>query len=349
MMMETVSNTLRQLTSKNGYTTGLLLVAIIVAVGFSIAAPQSFFSILNVESIAYAVPEVALLALAISISMTTGGIDLSVVAVANIVALTSIWMSKYLLDSGIPSIITTLLIFFTSVIIGTVAGFLNGFLIAKVKIRPILATLATQQIFVGVSIVISKGEALYGGTDEMNILGIGTLLFVPLLFWILILVVVLLALIMGKTSFGVKALMLGENPVATDYSGISQYRVTLKTYMLCSVLSAIAGLFMAARTGSASAGFGGSYLMLAITIAVLGGANPFGGQIAVWGGALAAVILQMISSGLNALGFSAYIYQIVQGLILVAVFVVRWEIHSSKQRRRRFSARHYVKTEEDSF
>lgn len=330
-----------------GYSAGLLGVAGALAIAFSLAAPAAFFSSLNLASIAYAVPEIALMALAISVAMTTAGIDLSTVTVANLSALLVLFLSDALVDAKLPSIVATLVAIGASLVVGVVAGLINGLLVAKVRIAPILATLATQQIFLGLAIALTKGKPLYGGTPELDVLGIGTLAGIPFLFWAFLVVVVFVALLMGRTSFGVRAVMLGENPTATDYSGISRAGVTIQTYVLCGVLSSLAGVFMAARTASASAGYGGSYLMLAITIAVLGGVNPFGGRVAIPGAAIAAVILQMISSGLNALGYSAYIYQIVQGLILVSVFIVQWEAkhradRASKDRGRRMTPRNRV-------
>lgn len=315
-----------------GYPAGLLGVAGVLALAFSLAAPAAFFSSLNLASIAYAVPEIALMALAISVAMTTAGIDLSTVTVANLSALLVLFLSDALVDTEFPSIVATLIAIGAALVVGVVAGGINGLLVAKVRIAPILATLATQQIFLGLAIALTKGKPLYGGTPELDVLGIGTLAGIPFLFWAFLVVVAFVALLMGRTSFGVRAVMLGESPVATDYSGISRAGVTVQTYALCGVLSSLAGVFMAARTASASAGYGGSYLMLAITIAVLGGVNPFGGRVAIPGAAIAAVILQMISSGLNALGYSAYIYQIVQGLILVSVFVVQWEAKRRTER-----------------
>lgn len=330
-----------------GYSAGLLGVAGVLAIAFSLAAPAAFFSSLNLASIAYAVPEIALMALSISVAMTTAGIDLSTVTVENLSALLVIFLSNSLVGMGWPSELATVIAICAALIVGIVAGTINGLLVAKVRIAPILATLATQQIFLGLAIALTKGKPLYGGTVELDILGIGTLAGIPFLFWAFLGVVFIVALLMGRTSFGLRAVMLGENPVATDYSGISRAGITLQTYVLCGVLSSVAGVFMAARTASASAGYGGSYLMLAITISVLGGANPFGGRVAIPGAAIAAVILQMISSGLNALGYSAYIYQIVQGLILVSVFVVQWEAkhragRASKDNRRRMTPRNRV-------
>ncbi|MCD4548938.1 ABC transporter permease [Schaalia sp. lx-260] len=326
LSFQSVKHTLK----KNSYATSLFLVAFITATGFSLASPQTFFSALNLASIAYAVPEIALMALAISIAMTTAGIDLSTVAVANLSALCVMHMTQVLSGAGLSSLVSTAISVLCALIIGLITGLMNGVLISVVRIAPILATLATQQLFLGLAIALTKGKPLYGGTPELNVLGVGTLAGIPFLFWLFLIILICIAIFMGRTRFGLCALMLGENPTATDYSGISRISATISTYMLCGLLSSCAGILMAARTASASAGYGGSYLMLAITIAVLGGVNPFGGRIAIWGAAIAAVILQIISSGLNALGVSPYVYQMIQGFILVSVFIFRWEAQRRK-------------------
>jgi simple sugar transport system permease protein len=110
--------------------------------------------------------------------------------------------------------------------------------------------------------------------------------------------------------------------VAAEYSGIRRDRVLLKTYLLTGAAAGFAGVLMVAHSSYASAGYGSSYLLLAITIAVLGGTNPFGGRGPIMGVALAAIGLQMISSGFNMLLISPYVFQLVQGLTLVLVLVI---------------------------
>ncbi|WP_062072443.1 ABC transporter permease [Demequina sediminicola] len=323
---------------RNGNTLGLLALALVIAVVFSAINPGSYATLLNVESIAFSIPEVGLMALAISVAMTIAGIDLSTVAVANLTAIFIAWYSRVGVEQGQGQLTTTLIAVAGGLLIGVLCGLLNGLVIAKLKVAPILTTLATMQIFTGVAVAITRGEAAYGVTDPLSSFGYNSLLGVPIVFWLFGAVVVAVWLLMTKTKYGVSSTMMGASRTAAEYSGIAYTWVVTRTYVLAGLISAVAGLVLVSRTASASAGYGSSYLMLAITIAVLGGANPFGGRVAVVGAALAAIVLQLIASGLNMMGVSTYIYQIVQGLILVGVFVVAFErkrVSEAMSRRRR--------------
>lgn len=312
----------------SAYPLGLFGLALVIATTFSLINPGVYATKLNVESIAFSVPEVGLMALAISVAMTVGGIDLSIVAVANLAALFVAWYSKEGASQGQDPLVSTLIAIAGALVIGAVCGLVNGLVIAKLKVAPILATLATMQVFAGLAIALTRGEAAYGVTEQLSNFGTKSLGIVPLVFWAFAGVAILVWAIMTKTSFGLKATMMGASRTASEYGGITHSWVVMRAYALAGVISAAAGIILVSRTASASAGYGGSYLMLAITIAVLGGANPFGGRVAVAGAALAALVLQLISSGLNMMSVNPNIYQIVQGLILAGVFVVTFERRS---------------------
>lgn len=324
---------------QSGYTLGLTGMGIVVAIAFLISNPSVYGSMLNVQSIALSVPEIAILALAISVAMTTAGIDLSIVAVANLSSLFVAVVSSYGATAGWTDFVTTLIAVGGALLIGVACGVFNGFMVATFKITPILTTLATMQVFSGIAIVATKGEAMYGSSNILLTLGTDNLLGIPLVFWLFIVVALVVAFIMARTKFGVKITMLGSNSTASLFSGFSIPNLTIRTYMLTGILSAIAGIVMVSRTGAASASYGDSYLMLAITIAVLGGVNPFGGKRAIGGAAIAALVLQMISSGLNINGASPYIYQIIQGVILAGATVVAFERRRYGQRSIRTKAR----------
>jgi simple sugar transport system permease protein len=312
-------------TGRNGYTAGLLGLAVLIAVAFTAVNPATYASILNVQSIAFSVPEIGLMALAISIAMTTAGIDLSIVAVANLSALTVAFVSLQGQEAGMSTPLVSVVAVAAALVVGLLCGAVNAVVISIVGVAPILATLATQMLLTGLAVALTRGEPIYGLTPELTALGTGTFARIPIIFWLFLLIVAVAWFIMSKTGYGMRATLVGANAVASDYSGLNRRSVIFRTYMLTGIISALAGLMMVMRTVSASAGYGSSYLLLAITIAVLGGVSPFGGRVAVWGAALAAVILQLISSGFNLLGISPYIYQMVQGLILAGVMVARVE------------------------
>ena len=305
-----------------GHTTTLLGLTVLVMLVFSVLAPGTFPTALNLQAIGYATPEIALLALAVAVCMSTGGIDLSIVATANLAALTIAGVSMQLVAFGLPAAAAVGSGIVCGLITGLSAGLLNGLLITRARIAPILATLATMTVFTGLALIITRGQPLYGIPDELVQLGTATIAIVPVSFWILLVVVAGLWYLMRRTRFGIRLILIGSSAEAADYTGLRRRRALVLTYALSGAIASFAGLLITARTASASADYGSSYLLLAITIAVLGGTRATGGNIPVVGVAVGAVLLQMVSSGFNLLNISAYLYQMVQGVILIVVLIV---------------------------
>ncbi len=299
---------------------GFLLLGVIIL--FSALKPTIFPSPLSLQSIAYAVPEIALLALAIAVTMSSGGIDLSIVATANLSALGAATVSIALMSGGTSDEIAALVGIAVALAVGLGCGLVNGMLVAKLRIAPILATLATMTLFSGIAVAVTRGTPLYGLPDAILALGVQTIAIIPVSFWLMILAIIVIWAIMNRTGLGLRIILIGASPEAADYTGIRRSRVLLSTYALSGAIAACAGILMSARSASATAEYGSSYLLLAITIAVLGGTNPLGGRAPIVGVGIAAIVLQSISSGFNSLHISPYIYQIVQGLILVIVLVL---------------------------
>lgn len=312
----------RQTLGAAGHTgnLGFLLIGVIVV--FSLLNPTIFPSPLNLQSIAYAVPEIALLALAIAVTMSSGGIDLSIVATANLSALCAATVSIALMAGGTSGDMAALMGIAVALAVGIGCGLINGLLVAKLRIAPILATLATMTLFGGIAVAVTRGTPLYGLPDAILALGVQTVAIIPVSFWLLVLATIVIWAIMNRTGLGLRIILVGASPQAADYTGIRRSRVLLSTYALSGSIAAFAGILMSARSASATADYGSSYLLLAITIAVLGGTNPLGGRAPIVGVGIAAIVLQSISSGFNGLHISPYIYQIVQGLILVVVLVL---------------------------
>lgn len=324
-------------------TIGLIGLAMAVALLCTFTVPR-FASVVNVQSMAFQVAEIGLLSLVIAISMYTAGIDLSLVSVANLSALVTAQLfvvtGAATADPG-TSVLLTVLCAGAGMATGAVCGAINGLIITKLRVSPILATLGTMQLFNGLAIAWTSGESVYGMPDAFLMLGTQYLLGVPLPFVVLAVVAVLAAVLMGSRPLGFRIYVLGSNSEASRFAGVPNARVLLATYVLCGMISAVAGLVIAARSASASPDYGASYLLLAIVIAVLGGTNPNGGSGTLLGVVIAAITLQMVSSGFNLLGLSQFTYQVVQGLILIAVMGIgllmkSWDpnkVFSPKQKR----------------
>jgi simple sugar transport system permease protein len=303
----------------------LSALALAVLVLFSALSPNIFFSIINFQTIGFAVPEVGLLSLAVMVAMLTGGIDLSIVSTANLTALTTASLFAAFgatTATGGQAVLLTVLFMLAGLAVAALAGLFNGFLVAVVGVTPILATLGTLQLYNGIAIIWTGGEALFGMPQAFLALGLNTVALVPISFVVLVLISLALAVLLNRTPLGTKLRLVGANPTAARFSGINNRRVLLLTYVVSGLLAGGAGIIIASRSASASPDYGASYLLLAIVVAILGGTNPFGGYGTVFGVVLATVTLQMVSSGFNIMRLSAFEYTIAQGVILLVVMVV---------------------------
>ncbi len=318
----------------------LALLVVLLLVSFSLASPN-FLTVLNFQSMGFQVAEIGILSLAITLSMLTGGIDLSIVSTANLCAITTAKMFAATGAAGATGSKGTLLMVLCVVAgmaVGTVGGVLNGLLVTRVGITPILATLGTLQLYNGIAIIWTGGAALYGFPDAFLNLGSFYVARIPIPVVILVVAALGTAVFVNRTGLGLRLRLVGANPTAASYSGLNNNRVLMSTYVASALLASIAGIVISARSASANADYGASYVLLAIVIAVLGGVNPMGGYGTVTGVVLAAFALQFVASGLNMLGANQFLYNVAQGIILIgamALNVVLDRRHAARDPRRR--------------
>jgi simple sugar transport system permease protein len=306
----------RKITQLLAITIGTLLV-------FSILSPNIFFSPNNFKSMSYQVPEIAILSIAVMLSMLTGGIDLSIVSISNAAALVAAYVMRSKSDTtGTESLMWILIACVLGIIVGLLAGGINSILIAKLDVTPILATLATMTLFNGIAIGMTDGVSVSGLPEQFMRVGNGTFFGIPTPFVLMVIIAGAVGLWINKTTLGLKIFLVGTNRKAAQYSVMGDRKVIAWVYLASGFLSALAGLIIASRTSAASPDFGSSYILLAIVIVVLGGVNPMGGFGTVTGVILATVVLQMVSSGFNALRFSQFLYLAAQGGVLIFVMIL---------------------------
>lgn len=299
----------------------LAVFALVVMVAFSLASSK-FFAVINFQSMGYQVAEVGLLSLAVMLSMLSGGIDLSIVSVANIAALVTAELFKHANAAdatGSRALSLTGGFVAAGMLAGTTCGVLNGLLITRLRIPPILATLGTLQLLNGIAIIWTGGQSIFGMPDVFLNIGTETVGGIPIPVVILVAAAAGTAVFINRTGRGLRVKLIGANPTAARYSGLNNNRVLMTTYVLGAFLASVAGIVVASRTASANADYGASYVLLAIVIVVLGGVNPMGGYGTVTGVVLSAFILQMVSTGFNMVGFTSFAYQIAQGVILIGI------------------------------
>jgi simple sugar transport system permease protein len=320
----------------------LLVITVVIFIAFTLARPDTFPTMNNLEAMARQMSEIGILAIAVALTMLSGGIDLSINATANLTAITAatVLTAMTAAPDTAPGTITLAIVLAIAagVGVGFLCGLANGFLVAYAKIPPILATLGTMTLFTGIGTVLTKGAAVFGQArlSELGNGGIGPL---PIPLFIFLVAAVIISFILSRTKYGFDLYMMGTNPHASRFSGINNRSVLLRTYILSGILSAVAGIIILGRIDAARIDFGESYVLLAIMICVLGGIDPSGGFGRMTGVVLAVVALQLLSTGLNQVLFedsgANFFRQFAWGVTLLLVLMLNY--FSQRQRLKRAS------------
>ncbi|ERI07128.1 ABC transporter permease subunit [Aneurinibacillus aneurinilyticus] len=297
---------------KLGPFIGLLVITIILAV-----MSPNFLTLNNILNVLRQVSINALIAFGMTFVILTGGIDLSVGA---ILALSGA-LTAGLMTGGMDPLLAILV----GLLAGTAMGMVNGLLVAKGKVAPFIATLATMTIFRGLTLVYTEGRPITGfDSDMFTMLGAGYLFNIPVpVIWTIGCFAVLY-FILKKTAFGRRVYAIGGNEEAAILSGIKVSRVKVYIYALTGFLSALAGIILTSRLNSAQANAGMGYELDAIAAVVLGGTSLSGGRGWIFGTLIGAMIIGVLNNGLNLLEVSSFYQQVVKGsVILLAVLLDR--------------------------
>ncbi|MGL4651644.1 MAG: ABC transporter permease [Caldilineaceae bacterium] len=316
----------------------LFLIALGIFVFFSIVGSileKRFFSLGNIESMALQMSEYGILAIGIMLAMVSGGIDLSIVSIANLSGICAALVLTRV--TGMPEGAVLGLAVLVSLAVGSLCGIINGLLVARVGIPAILATLGTFSLFTGFSYVITGGPAVR--TNQLAFVGNADVLGIPVPTLVFVLLIVVAWFVLNRTVYGYNLYMVGTNPKAARFSGVNNAGVLIRTYWLAGVMGAIAGLVFISRVNSAKPDYGEAFVLQGVLIAILGGVSYVGGFGTITGLLLAVFSIQFLSTGLNMLmlelsGSSAAIFfrKFAWGALLLLVMVLDYY---AKRRRAR--------------
>ncbi len=315
---------LRRFVASDDDVLQLVLITALVFVVMSALSPDKFLRYYNFESISFTLPELGLLSIAIMVAMLTGGIDLSVVGIANLAAVLAGTLFHHLAPGASASLgpVAVALGIVLALATGLAAGALNGLLIARLRITPILATLGTSQVFTGLALVLTGGPAIVGFPAAWNYMGNGKVLGVAFPFLLFIVLASAIGFILSRTAFGTRLLLIGTNAKAAVFAGLRTERILFQSYVLTGLLASVAGLILSGRTNAAKSDYGTSYLLQAVLVAVLGGTNPAGGRGSVLGVSIAVLALMLLSSGFQMLRFSNFLIDFIWGAFLLLVIAI---------------------------
>ncbi len=251
--------------------------------------------------------------------MTVGRLAGLGAVVAGTFAQTSDYYLKFWPSLGELPIIFPIMI---TMVLGACSGAITGFVISKLKVPAFLAGLGLQLVLYGSNLLYLKkapnnSQPLAGFKETFTKFGTGSIMGVNYMVIVAILVMVFVYILLNKTTLGKNIYATGGNREAAKVAGINTFRTDMFIYILSGVLAALAGLMLAARTGSANASYAEGYEMDAIASCIIGGASFAGGIGNVPGTFLGVIIFSVINYGLTFVGLSSYWQFIVKGLIIV--------------------------------
>lgn len=322
----------------NANTMQLLCICLVIFAVFSFLKPSRFPTLRNLESMCFQMPEPGLFTLGIAITMLTAGADLSIVAVANLVATLCGLMLLNVMPqdaAGAEAVMYVALCFVIAVGVGLICGCLNGLLVANLGIFPILATLGTQNLYTGISTALTKGQGVFGTfPDALIYLGSGKLFgLIPMPLVIFLLVLALVTVIIHCTPHGLKTQWFGSNRKASFYCGIDNVRTVFTTYVMSSIIGALTGILILARTNTAKYDYGTSYVLQAMLASVLAGVSPLGGKGYIPNILLSVLSIQMLDSGFNFLRVSSFVRSSTYGILLIVSIALEYLREKLKRRR----------------
>lgn len=292
----------------------LLLVLAILAAIVTAASPY-FLTTGNLVNIGQAVAVLGILAVAETVVIASGGLDLSVGSVPGLCAVSAATIMAATHNPGLGLA--------GAFAVGATAGLLNGLLIVVGRVNPIIATLATLTAYKGAALLIAQGGVIGILEGAFNAIGSARILAIPIPILILSAMAIAVHLTMRYTDYGRHIYAMGGNPLAARLAGIRTNRFKLAIYTFAGLSSALAGIVLSARATGASALQGQGLEFDVITAVVLGGAGLAGGRGTIFGTILGVVILGTLYNGLILAQVEGFWQFVAKGGLLAGAVVLQ--------------------------
>jgi ribose transport system permease protein len=294
---------------------GILVVLIVFGIFLSLMT-DNFMTQGNIISVLRQISINMYIALGMTLVIILGGIDLSV---GSIVAMSGTLTVGFMVTQGLPIWVSITL----GLLIGTVAGLVNGVIIAKFRVPAFIVTMAMMNIASGVAYVYSGGRSTRITEEFFVQIGTGYIFgVIPLPVIYMVLLIALFVFLLNKTKFGTYIYAIGGNRESARVSGVPIMKVEIAVFTITGFLSAFAGLVLASRMYSGQPSVGSGYELDAIAACVLGGVSMSGGRGRISGTVIGAMVIGIISNGLNLMGVSSFWQLIVKGVIILFAILI---------------------------
>jgi len=303
----------------------ILLALLLVSLAGLGALNGRFLTLDNLLNQGRLMTEIGLIALPMTFVIITGGIDLSVGAVAGFVSMMVAWLLTH--DLGFASSIAGAVTL--SLAIGVFIGLFHAFGVVQMGLPPFIMTLATMYALRGIGLLITNGATIsitndtFTGFSRQSFLGFpwtdGSWFEIPMLFWMVILVAVPAYILLNQSRWGRYLFAIGSNAEAARLSGVNVKAMTYLAYVICSFCAAIVGILLAMRIGIGNPTQGEGWELQAIASSVIGGTSLFGAVGSIHGPLIGSFILTTINNGANLLNLNPFWQRIITGALIIVV------------------------------
>lgn len=323
------SNDFKTLAADYGAKYGILMALILACVVLSVVN-EFFLTGRNIVNVLRQASINGILAIGMTFVILTRGIDLSVgsvVALAGVVSASFATTSATAAAFGGPY--PAVFAFSIGILVGIAAGWVNGFIVSRYNVPSFVVTLGMLSAARGLTLLYSDGRPVPALTDGYRWIGTADIAGVPMPVVIFALVFAVAYVVLDYTRFGRRVYAAGGNPHAARVSGINVTRVKLNVYVISGALAGVAGMILAARTGSGLPQAGVAYELDAIAAVVIGGTSLAGGVGRVTGTVIGALLIAVVNNGLDLMGVESYYQQVIKGALIVAAVMLDQARHKS--------------------
>lgn len=303
---------------------------IVLIVGFSLVVQlvnDNFLSFANLRVVGLNISFIGIAAVGAALLMIGGQIDLSIGSIFALSAVVSAMLAQAL-PPGLAIVL--------GIGCGGLVGLLNGLVVWRINISPIIVTLGALTFVRGLVLILTGDSSVTGIAAGFTMMGRSTVLGVPLPIVLFAAISIFATLLLSQTKMGLHIRAFGDDRQAAEFSGLNGRRITLGLFTASGVMAGIAGVLAASRLGGASPNFGIGFELEVITAVVLGGVAITGGEGRMTGVVLAVILLGLITSGITAMGLDPNIGRLIVGGALIAAVAINQigqERHSRRQRR----------------
>ncbi|MCH8465270.1 MAG: ABC transporter permease [Roseinatronobacter sp.] len=301
---------------------GILIALLLVCAVLSFLS-EFFLTQRNILNVLRQASINGILAIGMTFVILARGIDLSVGSVVALAGVVSASLATTAATAGVAGAPYPVLIaLMAGIAVGMAAGWICGVLVAYFNVPAFVATLGMLSAARGLTLLYAGGRPIPSLTPEYRFIGTGDILGIPMPIILFALVFVMAYIVLSSTRFGRHVYAVGGNPHAARVSGINVKRVRLAVYIISGALAGLAGMILAARTGSALTQAGIAYELDAIAAVVIGGTSLSGGVGRVTGTLIGALLISVVNNGLDLMGVESYYQQVIKGVLIVGAVML---------------------------